>query len=83
MIPGFIGSYPNVFFVVDEIELEQFVDAIAGLQQEDDYAQLLDAYGVRRTNPEFWSNSDTFHFAYRQLYPLESGMLDYNRLENR
>ena len=83
VIPGFIGSYPNAFYVVDESDLEAFIDAITQLRSEDDYSGLLDAYGIRRTDPEFWTNSDTFHLAYRQLYPLESGMLDFNRLENR
>ncbi len=83
VIPGFIGGYPNVFYVVAESELTAFVNAISNLQTEADYSRLLDAYGIRRTNPEFWSNSDTFHLAYRQQYPLESGVLDYNRLENR
>jgi hypothetical protein len=83
VIPGFIGSYPNAFYVVDAADLKAFVDAITGLRSEDDYSRLLDAYGIRRTDPEFWANSDSFHRAYRQLYPLESGMLDYNRLENR
>ena len=83
IIPGFIGSYPNMFFVVDESELETFVDAISVLATEDDYAQLLDAFGIRRTNPEFWRNSDTFHLAYQRLSPLEFGVLDFSRLENR
>jgi len=83
VIPGFIGSYPNAFYVVDESDVTAFVSAVAGLQTEDDYARLLDTYGIRRTNPEFWSNSDMFHLAYRRQYPLESGVLDYNRLENR
>jgi len=83
IIPGFIGSYPNMFFVVDESELAIFIDAISALATEDDYARLLDAYGIRRTNTEFWSNSDIFHLAYQRLSPLEFGMLDYNRLENR
>ena len=83
VIPGFIGSYPNIFFVVSESDVTAFVNAVSDLQTEDDYARLLDAYGIRRTNPEFWSNSDTFHLAYRRQYPLESGVLDYNRLENR
>jgi hypothetical protein len=83
VIPGFIGTYPNVFMVVDESELTAFVDSISNLQTEEDYAALLDNYGIRRTNPEFWSNSDTFHAAYWWQYPLQSGMLDYSRLENR
>jgi hypothetical protein len=83
IIPGFIGSYPRTFFVVDESELTRFVDSIAALQTEEDYSRLLDAYGIRRTDREFWSNSDTFHLAYQQLSPLEFGMLDFSRLENR
>lgn len=83
VMPGFIGSYPNAFYVVDKSELAAFVDAISNLRTEDDYARLLDAYGIRRTNPEFWGNSDTFHRAYWRQYPLQSGMLDYSRLENR
>jgi len=82
-IPGFIGSYPNVFFVVDESELAAFVTTISELRTEDDYSRLLDAYGIRRTNPDFWSNSDTFHLAYQRQSLLEFGILDYSRLENR
>jgi hypothetical protein len=83
VIPGFIGSYPNAFFVLEESELTSFVNRISALQTEQDYARLLDDYGIRRTNPDFWSNSDTFHQAFQQQYPLVFGMLDYGRLENR
>ncbi len=72
-----------MFFVVDNAELARFVDLILALQTEEDYSRLIDAYGVRRTDPNFWSNSDTFHLAYQQLSPLEFGILDFNRLENR
>ena len=65
VIPGFIGSYPNLFYVVAEAELTAFVDAISELQSEEDYSRLVDADGNRLTNPEFWANSDTFHLANR------------------
>jgi len=83
VIPGFIGAYPNAFYRVDESELDDLVDAISNLEVESDYADLLDGYGVRRTDPVFWSNSDSFLQAYWQRNPLTSGMLDFNRLENR
>lgn len=83
VIPGFLGSYPNAFYVVDEIELAGFVKTISELQTEDDYSRLLDRFGIRRTNPEFWRTSDDFHLAYRQQDPLASGILDFARLENR
>ena len=83
VIPGFIGAYPNAFFQVSEDQLAAFVDAIGAIETESDYARLLDDYGVRRTDARFWATSDTFHRAYRERYPLTSGVLDFNRLDNR
>jgi hypothetical protein len=48
-----------------------------------DYTQLIDTYGVRRMNPNFWQQGDTFHAASEQMAPVEYGVFDYNRLENR
>ena len=83
VIPGFIGAYPNTFFQVKSAEVADFVDAIGRIETESDYERLLDNYGVRRTDPDFWATSDTFHRAYRERYPLTSGVLDFNRLDNR
>ncbi|MEZ0153107.1 MAG: fatty acid cis/trans isomerase, partial [Candidatus Reddybacter sp.] len=83
VIPGFIGAYPNVFLQLSESEVSNFVAAIAALETESDYARLLDTYGVRRTDARFWATSDSFHRAYRERYPLTSGVLDFNRLDNR
>jgi len=83
VIPGFIGSYPNAFYVTQDADIAKFVDTIANLKTEEDYAVFLDDYGIRRTNPDFWRYSDTFHRAFRQADPLEFGWLDFNRLENR
>jgi len=83
VIPGFIGAYPNVFFEVSASEVADFVGAIGSLESQNDYRRLLDIYGVRRTDSDFWNTSDTFHRAYRERYPLTSGILDFNRLENR
>jgi hypothetical protein len=83
VVPGFLGAYPNAFFVVSEAELGRFVEMISSLQTEEDYALLLDNYGVRRTNPAFWNQGDVFHAAYRDDAPVEHGLFDYSRLENR
>ncbi|MBM4124875.1 MAG: hypothetical protein FJ246_07995 [Nitrospira sp.] len=37
----------------------------------------------RRTSPDFWQHSDQLHQAYRAREPIESGLFDDNRLENR
>ncbi|MBL4780767.1 MAG: fatty acid cis/trans isomerase [Porticoccaceae bacterium] len=83
VLPGFIGAYPNAFFQVSSAELVGFVETITGLETISDYVGLLDKYGVRRTDARFWATSDIFHQAYRERYPLTSGILDFNRLENR
>ena len=83
VVPGFLGAYPNVFFRLTEKNIEDFVSSISMLRTEDDYSQLLDRYAIRRTNPEFWKQSDAFHAGYRALAPIEYGLLDYNRLDNR
>jgi hypothetical protein len=83
VLAGLVGSYPNAFYEVEEQVLAIFVDSIANLETEADYAALLDSYGIRRTNRDFWQYGDKFQQAVQQQDPLTAGVLDYNRLENR
>jgi hypothetical protein len=83
VVPGFLGSHPNVFFRLDEQDIDDFVSSMSTLGSEEDYSQLLDKYGVRRTNPNFWQQGDAFHSAYKARAPVEYGLFDYNRLDNR
>jgi hypothetical protein len=80
---GFIGAYPNVLLVVEESEVPEFIAAVGELASEEDYQGLLDRYGIRRTDRDFWRYSDEFHAAFKALDPVNYGLLDYNRLENR
>lgn len=81
--PGFIGAYPNVFFRFDKTRLAEFVAAIRQLKTEQDYHQFVSHFGVKRNDPNFWLYSDELHAQYKIYAPLEAGLLDYNRLENR
>ena len=81
--PGIIGSYPSALFRVNEFRLQQFVEQISRLENEKDYAKLLDNFGIRRSDKKFWQNSDELHTWFYNHQPLQSGLLDYNRLENR
>ena len=83
VVPGFLGTYPNVFLTVNDSDLEQFVGLLSTMRNEDDYSSLLDNYGVRRTSAEFWKQGDAFHAAYQQDAPVEYGLFDFSRLENR
>ncbi len=80
---GFIGAYPNAFFQVTRQELPAFSAAVAGLQSEADYRALVARFGIDRTSPRFWPNSDALARAYTKLEPVDAGIFDYGRLENR
>ena len=80
---GFIGAYPNAFFSLQSDQLPEFAAAVKALASDEDYAALLTRYGVRRTDARFWPYSDELQAAYRDWAPLEAGLFDYNRFENR
>jgi hypothetical protein len=83
VVPGFLGAYPNAIFSVKAADLPALANAIGALASEDDYGKLADRYAVRRTNPRFWATSDELIDAYAALAPVEAGIFDYSRLENR
>ena len=57
--------------------------AIAPAPLEADYAAFAERCAVRRTAPDFWAFSDGLVDRYRRDQPLQAGILDYNRFENR
>jgi hypothetical protein len=67
---------------VHELNLLKFVDLISSLEDQEDYSGLLDRFAVRRSNKDFWQHSDSLHTWFNENQPLQSGLLDYNRLEN-
>ena len=83
VVPGFIGAYPNAIYRVPRDDLPALATTIRKLGSEADYRALADRFVIRRTNPSFWSASDALVDAYAQWAPLEAGLFDYNRLENR
>jgi hypothetical protein len=77
-----LGSYPNIFFVVDLEDIEAFAQRYLTIHDRDDYEQFVALYGVRRTNTEFWEMADWFHAQYARE-ELLSGLFDLNRYQNR
>lgn len=80
---GFIGAYPNAFFSIKKSQAAEFVTAITALSAEITYKDMLDKFAIRRTSAQFWAHSDLIHALYRKSSPIEAGLFDYNRLENR
>lgn len=83
VVPGFIGAYPNTLLHTTRDGLDKLTAALATLASEDDYRHLADHFAIRRTDPGFWQASDAMTAAYREAVPLEAGLFDYSRLENR
>ncbi|TCO82039.1 fatty acid cis/trans isomerase CTI [Plasticicumulans lactativorans] len=83
VIPGIVGAYPNAIYRIDRRDLGAFTSAVAGLDSEQGYGALMTRFGVRRTSPAFWAVSDALHADVRRRTPIEAGIFDYNRLENR
>ncbi len=83
VVPGFIGAYPNALYVMHRSALPEFTAALRTLSSEDDYRALADRYAIRRTHKQFWAYSDALQDANLQLAPVEAGLFDYNRMENR
>jgi Fatty acid cis/trans isomerase (CTI) len=81
--PGVAAAYPNALFRVKAAELNAFVDAIVDGSAGRDYGAFAGRFGVRRNNPKIWEFSDEMHAAQARAQPLESGILDLARLENR
>ncbi|ENM5895174.1 fatty acid cis/trans isomerase [Vibrio mimicus] len=83
LVRGVVGSYPSAYLRLKESQIPEIYQHLAGMKSEEDYVSLLDRFAVRRSSPEFWSFSDKVHQWYRQDQPIEFGLLDYNRFENR
>jgi hypothetical protein len=83
VVPGFIGAYPDAILRATPAQLPALTSALAGLASEADYAAFADRFVIRRTSAEFWATSDAMIDAFAKWSPLEAGLFDYNRLDNR
>ncbi len=83
LVKGVVGSYPATFIQLQEKDIAEFYQRLANLKNNDDYVTLLDRFAVRRSSSQFWQFSDELYQWYLKDQPIEAGLLDYNRFENR
>ncbi|MGH7785462.1 MAG: fatty acid cis/trans isomerase, partial [Candidatus Binatia bacterium] len=79
---GYLGSYPNFVFDVDEAEIESFTGALAGVKTNDDFTAIVERWGVRRTDPKIWPTVDWIHQDFRRREPTAFGLFDLDRYDN-
>jgi len=83
LVHGLLGSYPDAFWFIKASEVIGSIEQLKTIKNEKDYKALLDKVGMRRTHPQFWTFSDNLLRWSEKQYPIEGGLLDYNRLEDR
>ena len=83
LLDGIAGAYPNAFFTVPAGEAEVFIQQVRQMQSETDYEQLVDRFGVRRTDDIFWAVNDSVHAGLKAQSSVKYGVLDLSRYENR
>ena len=83
LVHGLLGSYPDAFWYINASDVTASIEKLKTIKGEADYQALLDNVAMRRTNPNFWAFSDKLIQWSSEHYPIEGGLLDYNRLEDR
>lgn len=79
VVPGFIGSYPNFFFSVEQGNLAAFIENLSHANTEIEKELFYSRYGYKRSNPEIWNAYDWFNKQYKKQAGQLSGVFDMNR----
>lgn len=82
-VQGFVGSYPNLFIVVDYKDLPDFIDMLHNYDGSKKYIEKFLKYGVNRGDDNFWETYDWFQNKFFELNPKEAGLFDLNRYYHR
>lgn len=82
ILPGVQSSYPNLFFKIDQSQMDAFVQALMAMQTPQDWMDVVAGYGIRRTSPDFWQISDQIHDLFTRQDPVQAGILDLGRYKD-
>jgi hypothetical protein len=73
---GVMGDFPNLFLDVPLPELNEFIAAVKGLKSKNDFAALVERFGVNRTEAKFWAFQDFVHKWEYDRDPLRAAFAD-------
>lgn len=77
-VPGFIAPRPDLFLLLDLERFSELAHLLLTLKNETDYDELVQRFGVVRTDPEFWAYYDRINQGYHQFDGVAAGWLDLN-----
>lgn len=78
-VNGSVGSYPNMFVIVNYKDLPEFFDILKNYDGSTNYNKKIAKYFISRANPKFWEVYDWFQNDFNQREPITSGLYDLNR----
>ncbi|BHH86104.1 fatty acid cis/trans isomerase [Desulforhopalus sp. 52FAK] len=78
-VEGFVGSYPNYFFVVNYTDLPDFFTILNNYDGSEEYVLRLEKYGINRAEKDFWGHYDWFQAAFNREQGQNGGIVDLNR----
>jgi hypothetical protein len=76
---GFIGSYPNSFWVLEATELPDLFESLDQYDGSPASIERLEKYGVNRAEDNFWEVYDWFQNEFNESLGEMSGIVDLNR----
>jgi hypothetical protein len=78
---GFWGSYPNMFFKLQESQLNEFSERCLKIKKTKEYEELVRDFGVPRTQSNFWFVYDGLNAVFKKEFPEDFGYLDLTRYD--
>ena len=76
---GLIGSYPNYMFNVPLEEIETFTKSLQAVGTREQFIEVVNKYGISRSNPEIWTNFQWFVDYMHRTHPIEAAVYDLSR----
>lgn len=82
IMPTLVGSYPNLIFHVEHAQLDIFIKDMAAVESAKHFEKVIEQWGARRMNTDFWEHFHSFKHYMVKHKPLEAGVYDLNRYGN-
>ncbi len=79
IVDGSVGSYPNMFIVVDSEELGRFFDIVENFDGSASMQEDVLRFFISRGDERFWEHYDLFQERLNEDEPVQAGLYDLNR----
>ena len=79
---GILTAYPNFIFRIDEKDVDEFAAKLVDADTPEKFTAVVERWGVRRSNPDFWEVVHSITDYVRRKNPIEAAVFDVNRYKN-